>query len=224
VLDASDRNDEVSAAALTSLCESYWRPVYAVIRRHGHDAERAGDLTQAFFARVLEKSYFQQASPARGRFRAFLAASVRHFLSNEIDAERRLKRGGTYRFVPLEVESAESWYQREPRDDLTPEKIFDRRWALLVLERVLGRTREYYARTGRAELFDRLQGFLTGIEDSTYADAAAAVGMAEGAVRVAVHRMRRRFKTLLVEEISNTVASSDEVDAEIRHLLQAVSS
>ena len=166
-----------SADALTGLCEMYWYPVYAFIRRQGYRAEECADLTQEFFARVLEKNYFHDADPARGRFRAFLCASIRHFLSNERDRARTLKRGGTSPPISLDVETAEGTYRLEPRDDLTPEKLFDRRWALILLERVLARLRDQHAAAGKGELFDRLKGFLTG--DSAgqpYAEVARALG------------------------------------------------
>ena len=224
VLAAGRRTSARSAEALTSLCEMYWYPVYAFIRRQGCGADESADLTQEFFVRVLEKNYFHDADPARGRFRAFLCASIRHFLSNERDRARALKRGGKQPPMSLDVETAEGKYQLEPRDEMTPEKLFDRRWALILLERVLARLRDEHVSAGKGELFDRLKGFLTG--DSTgvpYADVAKAVGMTEGAVKVAVHRLRRHFRELLIQEIAETVSDPADIDAEIEYLLKAVS-
>ena len=224
VLAAGQQTNTRSAEALAILCEMYWYPVYAFIRRQGHRAEEGADLTQEFFARVLEKNYFHDADPARGRFRSFLCASIRHFLSNERDRVRALKRGGNQPPISLDVEIAEGRYQLEPRDDLTPEKLFDRRWALTLLERVFARLREEHASAGKAELFDHFKGFLT--DDSApvpYADVARALGMTEGAIRVAVHRLRRHFRDTLVQEIAETVSNPADIDAEIEYLLKAVS-
>ena len=224
VLAAGQQTNARSAEALASLCEMYWYPVYALIRRQGYRAEDGADLTQAFFTRVLEKNYFHDADPARGRFRAFLCASIRHFLSNERDRARTLKRGGNQPPISLDVETAEGRYQLEPRDDLTPEKLFDRHWALLLLDRVLARLGEEHASAGKAELFDHLKGFLTGDSLTVpYADVARALGMTEGAVKVAVHRLRRQFRDTLVQEIAETVSDPADIDAEIEYLLKAVS-
>jgi RNA polymerase sigma factor (sigma-70 family) len=224
VLAAGEKSDVGSAAALTGLCEMYWYPVYAFIRRQGSRPEECADLTQEFFTRVLEKNYFHDADPAKGRFRAFLCASIRHFLSNERDRARTLKRGGTSPPISLDVETAEGTYRLEPRDDLTPEKLFDRRWALILLERVLARLRVNQESAGKGELFDHLKGFLTG--DSAglpYADVARALGMTDGAIRVAVHRLRRNFRDTLIQEIAETVSEPADIDAEIEYLMKAVS-
>ena len=198
--------------------------MYAFIRRQGYRAEEGADLTQEFFARVIEKHYFHDADPARGRFRAFLCASIRHFLSNERDRARALKRGGHQPPISLDVETAEGTYQLEPRDDLTPEKLFDRRWALILLERVLGCLRDEHVSAGKGELFDHLKGFLTGDSAGvSYVDVAKALGMTEGAVKVAVHRLRRQFRDTLTHEIAETVSDPAEIDAEIAYLLKAVS-
>jgi RNA polymerase sigma-70 factor (ECF subfamily) len=224
VLAAGQKTDARSADALTGLCEMYWSPVYAFIRRQGYRPDEGADLTQEFFAKVLEKNYFHDADPSRGRFRAFLCAAIRHFLSNERDRARTLKRGGTSPPISLDVETAEGTYQIEPRDDLTPEKLFDRRWALILLERVLARLRDQQVSAGKGELFDHLKGFLTG--DSAglpYADVARALGMSDGAIRVAVHRLRRNFRDTLVREIAETVSEPADIDAEIAYLMKAVS-
>ena len=223
VLAAGRDRDGRSAEALASLCEVYWYPVYALIRRQGYAADESADLTQEFFVRVLEKNYVAAADPARGRFRAFLSASARHFLANERDRARTLKRGGPQPPVSLELETAEGRYQIEPRDDLTPEKLFDRRWALVLLDRVLSRLRDEHRSSGQDELFNRLKGFLTGDNAGVkYAELAAAVGTTEGAIKVAVHRLRRRFRALLILEIRETVSDPAEVNAEIEYLLKAL--
>ena len=222
VVAAGQQTNTRSAEALATLCEMYWYPVYAFIRRQGCRADEGADLTQEFFARVLEKNYFHDADQARGRFRAFLCASIRHFLSNERDRARTLKRGGNQPPISLDVETAEGRYQLEPRDDLTPEKLFDRRWAMLLLDRALVRLNEEHLLAGKADLFGHLKVFLNG-ESSPYGDVATALGMTEGAVKVAVHRLRRRFRDALVEQIAETVANPSDIDAEIAYLLKAVS-
>ena len=219
VLAAGQRSSE----ALNSLCETYWYPVYAFVRHQGFDADAALDLTQEFFARVLEKNYFGHADPARGRFRAFLLTSARHFLSNERDRARALKRGGSTPIVSLDAETAEGAYQLEGRDDLTPEKLFDAHWATVTLDRALARLQRAYAAAGNPETFEGLKGYLTGdSEDVSYAEVARTLKSTEAAVKVAVHRLRRRFREALVEEIADTVSSPAEIDAEIRHLREAV--
>ena len=224
VLAAGRHPNARSAEALARLCEMYWYPVYGFIRRQGCRPEEGADLTQEFFTRVLEKHYFHDADPTRGRFRAFLCASVRHFLSNERDRARALKRGGHQPPISLDVETAEGTYQLEPRDDLTPEMLFDRRWALILLERVLAHLRDEHVSAGKGALFEHLKGFLTGDNDGTpYGDVAKALGMTDGAVKVAVHRLRRRFRDTLIHEIGETVSDPAEIDAEIAYLLKAVS-
>ena len=223
VLAAGRDSSARSRAALATLCEQYWYPAYVVVRRQGYSADDAGDLTQEFFTRVLEKSYFQQVDPARGRFRSFLLACLRHFLSNERDRAQSLKRGGKHPPLPLEIETAEGRYQIEPRDDLTPEKVFDRRWALTLLDRVLNQLRDEQVAAGKAAAFDALKGFLTGDADAPpYRSVARRLKMSEGAVKVAVHRLRRRFRDLLTDEIAQTVLEPADIDSEIQYLLEAV--
>jgi RNA polymerase sigma factor (sigma-70 family) len=224
VLAAGEQTNARSAEALANLCGMYWYPVYAFIRRRGYKAEDGADLTQEFFTRVVEKQYFRDADAARGRFRSFLCASIRHFLSNERDRAQALKRGGDRPPISLDVESAEGRYQIEPRDDFTPEMVFDRRWALILLDRVLGRLRDQYVETRRDQLFDQLKGFLTGDSTGTpYSDVARTLGMTEGAVKVAVHRLRRHFRDMLMDEIAGTVSDPAEIQGEIEYLLKAVS-
>ena len=224
VLAAGHPGGPRSQDALATLCEAYWYPVYAFIRRLGNDADAVRDLTQEFFARVLQKNFFRDSYTARGRFRAFLLTSIRHFLSNERDRARALKRGGATPPLPLDIETAEGTYTREGRDNLTPEKLFEARWAAVLLDRALTRVRDGYASSGKSNVFERLKGFLTGdSEDVRYADMGRSLEMTETAVKVAVHRLRRRFRDALVEEIAHTVADPGDIDAEIHHLLQAVS-
>ncbi len=224
VLAAGQPKPARSAEALAALCELYWYPVYAFVRRQGYRSEECADLTQAFFMRVLEKEYFKAVDPARGRFRAFLCASLRHFLSNERDRAHALKRGGLHPPLSLDVDVAEGCYQLEPRDELTPEKLFDRRWALLLLERVLADLHREYHGVGKGRLFDALKGYLTGDDGpAPYAEVASTLAMSEGAVKVAVHRLRRRFRARLVDEIAETVEDPADIDGEIAYLLRAVS-
>lgn len=224
MLTAGRNDDDASRDALGRLCELYWYPVYAFIRRQGHSADDAMDLTQEFFARVVEKSYFRTADPARGRFRSFLLGCLRHFLSNERDREATLKRGGAHVIVSLEIETGEERYSLEPRDELSPDKIFDRRWALDLVDRALNRLRDEHAARGKQEAFDALKCFLTGDSAGTsYREIAERLGTTEGTAKVAVHRLRRRFKDLLTDEVAQTVADPREVDDEIRYLLSALS-
>jgi RNA polymerase sigma factor (sigma-70 family) len=209
--------------ALTALCETYWYPLYAFLRGRGHSTEDAEDLTQAFFARVLEKNAISQADPSRGRFRSFLLASLTHFAANEHDRDIAKKRGGGVRPLSLEFLGAEGRFQMEPASEETPEKIFDRRWALTLLERVLSRLETDVVRSGGETQFSVLKNYLTGEEPQLrYADTARELGMSEGAVKVAVHRLRRRFRDLVRDEISHTVSLPDEIEDELRHLWAAI--
>jgi RNA polymerase sigma-70 factor (ECF subfamily) len=211
--------------ALAWLCRTYWYPLYAFVRSRGYAPEESQDLTQAFFARLLEKNVLRSADPDRGRFRSFLLASLKHFLANEWDRARAAKRGGGEPALSIEinVEDAERRFGREPADVLTPERIFERNWALTLLDSVLADLRSQYHRDGKGELFDRLKGSLTGdAGGASYAEIASASGMTEGAVQVAVHRLRRRYRDLLREHICQTVASPEDVDEEIRDLFKAV--
>lgn len=209
--------------ALEHLCATYWYPLYAFVRREGHGADDAQDLTQEFFARLLEKNWLDAVDRERGKFRSFLLAAMRHFLANEWDRARRLKRGGGQVILSLDAESAESRYALEPADPATADRIFERRWALTLLEQVLNRLRKEFAGAGRGKLFDELKSALTG-EKVPYAEIAARLNLNEGAVRVAVHRLRLRYRDLVRAEIAETVATEDEVDAEVQHLFAALAS
>lgn len=221
---AAARHDDLPAhrAALAELCETYWYPLYAYIRRCGHGRPDAEDLTQGFFARVLEKNYLAEASPERGRFRSFLLASLKHYMANEWDRSQALKRGGGFRMVSLDVSAAESRHPWEPSDRVTPELMYERQWVFTLLDRVLGRLEAEYS--DKPELFDALKGFLTAEPiPGAFAQAADRLHLTQGAARVAVHRLRRRYRELLRTEIAQTVDEPSDVDAEIRRLFSVFS-
>jgi DNA-directed RNA polymerase specialized sigma24 family protein len=225
VLAARDPTVSDASEALAELCRAYWYPLYAFLRRQGHDADEAQDLTQGFFAKLLDKEYLHHAEQARGRFRTFLLVSLKHYVSNERDRQRAAKRGGLRPPVSLEIEAPEGLYALEPRDDRTPESLFERRWALATLERAMERLRSEYASSGHATLFNALKPHLVG--DSAlerYAPAAAALAMSAGALRVATHRLRRRFRAIVREGIASTVSSDQEVDDELRYLSKVLAS
>ena len=220
VLTARDGNDAQARRALEALCESYWYPLYAYVRRRGHSADEAADLTQAFFADLLGRDFLGGIDRSKGRFRSFLLASLEHFLSRERDKATALKKGGGVRPVPLDAREAEDRYKLEPEDRRTPEMLFERRWGLTVLERAMERLRAEFA--DQPERFERLRPSLTGAEPDKYSEVAGALGMSETAVKAAVHRLRQRYGRLLRDEIAETVADPAEVDAEVRHLLAVV--
>lgn len=225
VMAAGGTDSPRAQAALETLCKNYWYPLYAYVRRQGHNPHNAQDLTQAFFARLLEKNYLADVQRERGRFRSFLLASLKHFLANEWDRERALKRGGGRKLVALDDDSAESRYKLEPRDDFSADKIFERRWALTLLEKVLSSLRAEFEAVGKLETFELLKQYLSsGRTSVSYAHAAEKLGMNEGAVKVAVHRLRKRYRELLRAEIAQTVATASEIDAEIKYLFAALSS
>jgi RNA polymerase sigma factor (sigma-70 family) len=223
---AAGAGDSSPAArdALATLCETYWYPLYVYLRGRGYSAEDAQDLTQAFFARLLEKHALRHADPARGRFRSFLLASLRNFVANQHERESAHKRGGGAPMLSLEMDSAEGRFQLEPASTDTPERVFDRLWALTLLERVISRLEaETAARGNPPSRFDQLKAYLTGDEPAlSYAQTASQLGISEAAVKVAVHRLRRRFRDLVRDEISHTVSSPEDVEAELRHLWSAV--
>lgn len=217
VVAAGDRHRKEARSALISLCENYWYPLYAYLRRRGYAAHEAQDLTQEFFLRVLEGHYLNRADPEKGRFRAFMLTSLKFFVADEKDRHRAHKRGGGA-VVQLEFVSGEERYQREPTHEETPEKLFERRWAVSVLERVIGKLREEFVQHGRPEHFERLKVFLLGQSDAPYAVLAREMSTTEGALKVAIHRLRRRYRYLFRQEIADTVADSAEVESELRYL------
>jgi RNA polymerase sigma-70 factor (ECF subfamily) len=223
VLAAGDPGDASAHEALAELCQSYWFPLYAFIRRRGHDPERAQELTQDLFVRLLEKEVLAAADPARGRFRAFLRAVCADFLANRRDWEGASKRGGGRVFIPIDVAEAEGRYTAEPAHEWTAERLFDRSWALTLLGRVLDLLRRDYEKAGQAAVFAALSPVLTeGAGAVPYATLAARLGTTEATVRVAVHRLRRRYGALLRTEIAATVHDPAEVDDEIRDLFSAL--
>jgi len=223
VLSAGRKSSPQSDQALAELCRAYWYPLYAYVRRQGRSKEDAEDLTQAFFARFLQKNYLQGLSSESGRFRAFLLACLKHFLANEWDKACRVKRGGGIEHLSLDWQSAESRYQLEPPDTVSPDRLFDREWATALLERVVTRLRDEHAAAGKERLFEHGRAFLMASSDAVpHAQAAAALGMDEGALRVAVHRLRQRYRELLREEISQTLSQPSLVEEELRSLQAAL--
>jgi RNA polymerase sigma-70 factor (ECF subfamily) len=223
VLAAGHKSSPGADAALAELYERYWFPVYAYIRRRVADAHQAEDLTQEFLCGLNEKNTWAVADPARGRFRSFLLTAARNFLASEWKREAAQKRGGTARTLSLDFAAGESRLSRHPADTNTPEAEFDRRWALALLERVLTRLEDESRDAGKGEQFDVLKQFLAGrSSESSLAEAAARLSMSEGAVKTAAHRLRRRYRELLRDEIAQTVASPEDVEDEIRSLFDAL--
>lgn len=223
VISAGDPDAPQARESLAELCNAYWYPLYAYIRRRGHDPELARDLTQDFFARALEKGLLAEADPARGRFRSFLRTVCAHFLSNRRDWEHARKRGGGRAVLSIDADGAEGQYARELADGLTPERIFDRSWALTLLGRVLDRLGREYDEAGKGAAFEALRGLLDGDAAApSYAAVAARLGTTEGAARVAAHRLRRRYGDLLRQEIAATLADPAQVDDEIQDLFAAL--
>jgi RNA polymerase sigma factor (sigma-70 family) len=224
VVLTAGRSDEPSAQeALAGLCQTYWYPLYAYVRGRGYSMHDAQDLTQGFFARLLERKWVENADQQKGRFRSFLLTSLNFFLADEWDKSRAQKRGGGVQTVPLQMDTAETRYGLEPADSVTPEQIYERRWALTLLEKVLGQLQKEYERDGRKELFAALNTCLVGERASQpYDQLAQRLGMTESAVKSTVHRLRRRYRQLLRDEITHTLASAELVDEELRHLLTVV--
>jgi RNA polymerase sigma-70 factor (ECF subfamily) len=212
-----------SRVALAALCQRYWHPVYTFVRRRGYDRDQSQDLTQGFFALLIEKNYLVDTEPTRGRFRSFLLTAVKHFLANEWDRTQALKRGGGQVPVPIDLVEAEAW-QPASVDRATPERLFERRWALSVLEHVMATLRAEWVHAGKAAEFDRLSIFLNNDSGSVrYETVAAELGVSAGALRMTVHRMRRTFRRLLRAEIADTVDRPEEIDDELRFLLSVLS-
>ena len=222
VLAAGGSSAPQADMALEELCRTYWYPLYVYVRRQTSTREDAEDLTQSFFLRFLEKNYLEGLSSEKGKFRAFLLAALKHFLANEWDRANRQKRGGGMTVLSLDWQDADARYQIDPRDNLSPDKLYDRTWAVTLLERVIARLREESGAEGKAKLFEQLKPFLmAGKSEAPYAQAAGALGLSEGAVRVAVHRLRRRYRELLREEIGQTLSEPGQVEEEMRALFSA---
>jgi RNA polymerase sigma-70 factor (ECF subfamily) len=224
VVIAAGRNDTPRAQkALEHLCRMYWYPLYAYVRRRGNSQTDAQDLTQGFFTHLLKNQSLSSATPERGRFRAFLLTALNHFLINEWQRGQAEKRGGGAEVLSLDWAAAEERFDLEPADRATPDQVFDKQWALTLLGEVLNRLDAEYRREGKPALFAALKDTLQGSRESQpYASLAAQLGMSEGAVRVAVHRLRKRYRELVRDEIAHTLANSQDVEAEMRHLFQAL--
>ncbi len=209
--------------ALGTLCRTYWFPLYAFLRRQGHSSNQAEEYTQAFFTRLLEKRGLRLADSKRGKFRSFLLAALKNFLADERDRARAKKRGGEHKILSLDFENAESQYTLQPAQQMPPEKLFERSWALTVLERTMVRLQDEFGSTKKRKIFDHLKVYLTADKDSIpYRQVAAGLKMTEGAVKVAVHRLRHRYRELLRDEIAQTVATEEQIDEEIRDLFAAL--
>ena len=219
------RSDTTRArAALEQLCRNYWHPLYVYVRRAGYSREEAEDLTQEFFARLLANNSVARANPARGRFRSFLLASLKHFLVNEWERAKAQKRGGRVQLIPLEFDTAETCCVQPIAPGDSPDRAYDRQWALALLDVVLRGLRREYRDAGREDLFLGLKDTLGGGRaEIPYRDLAARLGLSEGAVKVAAHRLRRRYRALLREEVAHTVAESGDVEEELKALFAALS-
>ena len=223
VLRAGQSDSAAAATALGRLYQTYWYPLYACVRRQGHDAPTAQDIVQEVFLALLEKQQLAAVTPGKGRFRSYLLASVNHLLANEWHKRHRQKRGGGQSPISLDSLAAEERYRLEPIDNRTPDQLFDRRWALAVLDEVLKRLRSEWDAAGKSAVFDTLRVFLSGdAEAPAFAVVGEQLGWSEGATRVAVHRLRQQYRKLLRDEIGQTVGSAAEVEEELRHLSAAL--
>ena len=222
VVAAGRRASPEGAVALEALCRQYWYPLYAFARRRVGRVEEARDLTQAFFARLLEKDALARVDESRGRFRAFLLTAFQNFLTNEGARARAEKRGGGHAPLPLDFTWGDDRYRREPADPWTPERLYDRQWTLLLLDQVFAQLRARYEAQGKLALFERLKGTLTGPAAASHADAARVLGMTEGAVKVAAHRLRKAYRELLQAAVAQTVADPAEVRDELLALFRSL--
>ena len=224
VLAATREPSPQAAQALAELCRTYWYPLYAYVRRKGYDVADAQDLTQGFFARLLEKNYMGTVDRRKGKFRSFLLASLEHFLAKEWTRAHRLKRGGGYTIIPLDSADSEQRYRLEPADDWTAERIYERRWALTVLEQAMSNLEREYFVAGKQQLFEELRPFISGEdEELSYSNLSERLGMNEGAVRTAVYRLRQRYGEAVRTEIARLVQRPEEIEEELRHLFAALS-
>jgi RNA polymerase sigma factor (sigma-70 family) len=224
VLAAGQEESPLAAAALEKLCRIYWYPLYVYVRRRGHSPEDAQDLTQQFFALFLQKEYFRLADPRRGRFRTFLLHALQHFLVNEWKRAQRAKRGGGSLCLSLDADEAERRYVLEPVTTLTPERAYEKRWARTLLEQVLAVLQQEYTQSGQGRVFEELAEMLWGRDTSvSYVQIGERLGLTEGAVGAAMHRLRQRYRERLRAEVTHTVAEPGEVDEELHYLLRVVS-
>lgn len=222
VAAACDSEGPDSRRALASLCESYWYPLYAFARRRGSSPDEARDHTQAFFAEFLEHKYFDVADPERGRFRAFLLSAFQHYLADAADRSRAQKRGGGVAPLPFEMGAGEEMYIREPAHGESPERIYERRWARMLLDTVEARLRAEVARDSTGPDFDRLKACLQGDADTPYANLASELRISEGALKVRIHRMRKRYGELIRLEVAEIINDPADIDAEFRYLITAL--
>jgi len=223
VMQAGDGDTPQAMQALETLCRSYWYPLYAYVRRNGHSPHDAQDLTQEFFARLLERKYIRHADRNQGRFRTFLLTSLKHFLINDWKKGNREKRGGGQKVLSLDEETAESRFATEPATAQPPDSLYDRGWAAILLDRALAALRAEFEQSGKLDLFERLKVFVWGEKNAlSYAAMAAQLGMTEGAVKVAVHRLRQRNGELLRAEVAQTVSTPAEVNEELRYLVSVI--
>jgi RNA polymerase sigma factor (sigma-70 family) len=223
VLTAYASDTTTAAVALNKLCQAYWYPIYAFIRRKGYLPDESRDLTQEFFLELLEKNRFLAADRERGRFRSFLLASVKNFLAHQRDKARAQKRGGEYIFISLNADEAEGYYAQEPSDPVTPEQLFERRWALTIIDQTFTRLKAEYVAASKGQLYEVLQPCLSGDDNTrSYAEIGAVLNLSEGAARVAAHRLRSRYTALLRLQIAQTVADPAQVENEMAALRAAL--
>jgi len=223
VRKAGTSSGDDAAGALETLCRAYWYPLYAYVRRRGHSPEDAQDVTQSFFAYLLEKGLIGHAQPDAGRFRSFLLGSLKNFMANDFRRQRAQKRGGHASVISFDAQTAEQRYSLEPVELQNPQTLFQQAWAVEVLDQAFVGLESEYQSGGKSELFQALHRFLQGDRSTqTYAEIGASLGLSEGAVKVAVHRMRQRYRELLRAAVANTVSDPIEVDDELRHLMQAL--
>lgn len=223
VLTAGDARAPAASQALAQLCEGYWYPIYAYVRRRVSGVHEAQDLTQAFFEQLLERRAFEAADPERGRFRAFLLTACKRILINEWHKDRAVKRGGGRRPLSFDFDSGESKLGLVAADTLTPDELYDQKWAITLLERVMDQLRAEYAAKDRLAYFETLKNYLAGSpQDASFATAAQALGISDTTAKVAAHRMRKRYRELLRGEIAQTVERPEEIDEEIRDLFNVL--
>jgi len=224
VLLAGQTDSPQATEALERLCRTYWYPLYAYVRRQGYSPEDAQDLTQEFFARLLEKNYFAKADRDRGKFRTFLLGSLKNFLVNEWKRAGRLKRGGGVEFLFIDANVAEDRYATESANESNPDAAYEQLWAVTLIEQVLTRLRQEFKAADKARLFEELKGFIWGDKSTvSYAEIAGHLNLTEGTVKVAVHRLRQRFRELLRAEVAHTVVRPEDIDGELRHLISVAS-